>query len=195
MDKDDEARVSLAKDGSQADAAPDVPGAAADAQEAAPGAHVAQTAGPVVADAVVADAVPRSGEGPLEAFVSGAAYAALGLLGGVFGLLGSFAQDWTTGGVPVASAVLVALVFGMVRLAGWGMGGRLGAMVPAVVWGIAVFAMSMQRPEGDLVVPATLAGYVYIIGGMVAAVLAVARVPAAGPSGQWLLGRAARTRG
>ncbi|WP_157430508.1 DUF6113 family protein [Actinomadura macra] len=142
-----------------------------------------------------AEDAPGAGEGTVDAFVSGAAYAALGLLGGVVGLLGSFAQDWTPGGVPAVAIVLVALVFAMVRLSGWGMGGRLGATIPAVVWGIVVFVMSMQRPEGDLVVQATLAGYVYIIGGMVAAVLGVVRVPATGPPGQWLLGRAARTRG
>ncbi|QXJ24489.1 hypothetical protein AGRA3207_005824 [Actinomadura graeca] len=141
-----------------------------------------------------AGAAPRPGEGPVEAFVSGAAYAALGLLGGIAGLLGSFAQDWSPAGVPVVAAVLVALVFAMVRLSGWGMGGRLGATIPAIVWGVVVFALSLQRPEGDLVVSANLSGYLYIIGGMAAAVLGVMRVPAAGPPGQWLLGRAARNR-
>lgn len=176
MDKDDDARVSLAKDAPAGDSAAvsTGPDAAAGTPEAGPG---------------------RPAEGPLGAFVSGAAYGALGLLGAAVGLLGSFVQDWTAGDVPVAAVLGVPVVFAMVRLAGWGMGGRLGATVPAVVWGVVVFVMSMRRPEGDLVVPATLAGYVYIIGGMAAAVLAVARVPAAGPSGQWLLGRAARTRG
>ncbi|MFF0519239.1 DUF6113 family protein [Actinomadura nitritigenes] len=168
MDEDDEARVSLAKD--------DLPAGAAGGASAA------------------GDAGGR-GEGPLEALVTGAAYAALGLLGGVFGLVGSYAQEWTAGDVPVTSIVLVPLVYAMVRLAGLGMGGKIGAAVPAVVWGAAVIVMSMQRPEGDLVVPGTLAGYVYIVGGMVAAGIAVARVPSPGPSGQWLTGRAARTRG
>ncbi|MFD0683315.1 DUF6113 family protein [Actinomadura fibrosa] len=180
MDKDDEARVSLAKDGPPADTPPKTPAAASGISLA-----------PDDAD----DAAAPAGDGPVEAFVSGAAYAALGLVGGLFGLVGSFAQDWTVGDVPAASVVLVVLVFGMVRLAGWGMGRRLGAAVPGIVWGVVAFVMSMQRPEGDLVIPATLAGYVYIIGGMVAAVVAVSLVPAAGPSGQWLLGRAARTRG
>jgi hypothetical protein len=91
--------------------------------------------------------------------------------------------------------VLVPLVYAMVRLAGLGMGGKIGAAVPAVLWGVATIVMSLQRPEGDLVVPGTLAGYVYIVGGMVAAGIAVARVPSPGPAGQWLTGRAARTRG
>lgn len=138
----------------------------------------------------------RSHEDPVDALVlSGAGYSALGLLGGLLGLVGSFAQGWTAGPVPVAAIVLVALVFGMVRLAGFGMGGRLGATVPAVVWAIVAFVLSIRRPEGDLVVPGTLAGYVYIIGGMLAAVAGVMLVPPARPPGEWLLGRAARTRG
>ncbi|NKZ03902.1 DUF6113 family protein [Actinomadura latina] len=160
---DDEARVSLAKDGLPADGA--------------------------------ATGVSRAGEGPLEAFVSGAAYAALALLGGVFGVVGSFAQDWTIGPVPVIAIVLVALVFAMARLAGLGMGGRLGATVPAVVWGVVVFVMSMRRAEGDLVVAGTTAGYLFIIGGMLAAVAGIMSVPPARPPGDWLLGRAGRTRG
>ncbi|TDC81982.1 DUF6113 family protein [Actinomadura sp. 7K507] len=166
MDEDDESQVSLAKNGLPAD------GAAADPGMERP-----------------------DGEAPLDAFLSGAAYAALGLLGAVFGLLGSFAQNWTAGPVPAASIVLVGLVFVMVRLAGTGMGGRLGATVPAVMWGLVAFVMSMRRPEGDLIVPGTTAGYIFIIGGMLAAVAGVMLVPAARPPGDWLLGKAARTRG
>ncbi|MFA1545064.1 DUF6113 family protein [Actinomadura chokoriensis] len=162
---DDEARVSLAKDGLPADG-----GAGASALERA------------------------DGEGPLDAFVSGAAYAALALFGGVFGVVGSFVQDWTVGPVPVAAIVLVALVFAMARLSGLGMGGRLGATIPAVVWGIVVFVMSVRRSEGDLVVPATAAGYLFIVGGMLAAVAGIMLVPPARPPGEWLLGRAGRTR-
>ncbi|MFA1541312.1 DUF6113 family protein [Actinomadura monticuli] len=163
---DDEARVSLAKDGLPAD------GVA--------GAYAVERA---------------DGEGPLDAFVSGAAYAALALLGAVFGVVGSFAQDWTVGSVPVAAIVLVALVFAMARLSGLGMGGRLGAAIPAVAWGVVVFVMSVRRTEGDLVVPGSTAGYLFIIGGMVAAVAGIMMVPPARPPGDWLLGRAGRARG
>lgn len=134
-------------------------------------------------------------ESPAEAVVSALAYVMLAVLGAVYGLVGSFVQDWTVAGVPVASIVLVVALFALVRLAGWGMGGRTGAVIPAFLWLIVVFVMSLQRPEGDLVVPATVAGYVYIIGGLLAAVLGVMRVPATGRSGQWLLRGAARTRG
>lgn len=166
---DDENRVRLAKDGSPADGA----------------------------TAATAASVPerRGEEAPFEAVVSGAAYAALGLLGAVSGVVGSFVQNWTAGPVPVASIVLVALVFVMVRLAGLGMGGRLGATVPAVTWVIVAFVMSMRRAEGDLVIPGTVAGYVFIVGGMLAAVAGVMLVPASRAPGEWLLGRASHTRG
>ncbi|MFS2294995.1 MAG: DUF6113 family protein [Actinomadura sp.] len=139
-----------------------------------------------------ATAAPVPGGQADEAILSGAAYAALGLLGAVSGVVGSFAQNWTAGPVPVASIVLAALVFVMVRLAGLGTGGRLGATVPAVAWVIVAFLMSVRRAEGDLVVPGTVAGYVFIVGGMVAAVAGVMLVPASRAPGEWLLRGAPR---
>ncbi|MFI0371332.1 DUF6113 family protein [Actinomadura sp. 1N219] len=173
-EQDDETRVSLAKQGLPAHGGP--PG-----HPMPPGPD-----GP-------------DGEAPLDAVVSGAAYAVLGLLGAVYGLVGSFVQDWTVDRVPVASIVLALGLFAVVRLAGWGMGGRTGPVIMVLAWLVVVFVLSNEGPGGDLVMPAELsdktnyAGYVYIIGGLAAAVLAVLRVRPAGPSGQWLLGRTGRT--
>ncbi|MFC9972657.1 DUF6113 family protein [Spirillospora sp. NPDC127200] len=125
-------------------------------------------------------------ETPLGEFVAGAAYAALGLLAAVVAVLGAFAQDWSLGGAPVAAIGLVAANFVFVRLAGWAMGSRLGAVIPAVVWSLTVFLLSFQRPEGDLVIPGTVAGYVFIFGGMVAAVIAAGTTPTRRPAGEWL---------
>ncbi|MGC4954260.1 DUF6113 family protein [Actinomadura citrea] len=194
MDKDDQARVRLAKN--------DLP--AAGAQDAEAQADVAEAAAAEPAEGVDAEPAegagasalrPADGEGPGDAFVSGAAYAALGVLGGVFGVFGSFAQDWTLGAVPLVALVLVALVFAMAWASGKAMGGRLGALIPALVWGVVVFILQMRRPEGDLVVPATLPGYVFVIGGMVAAVIGIMLVPPARPPGEWMLGKAGRSRG
>ncbi|WP_433333978.1 DUF6113 family protein [Spirillospora sp. CA-294931] len=138
---------------------------------------------------------PPPAEHSLEAFVAGAAYAALGVLAALVALVGSFLQVFEAGPVPVASIALVLVVFGLVRAAGWAMGRRLGALVPALVWTLVVFVLSLQRPEGDLIVPGTAAGYFYIVGGMVAAVVGVYLVPPDGPSGQWLLRGASRTDG
>jgi Flp pilus assembly pilin Flp len=180
VDKDEDARLSLAKDGADAG---EGPSEAVDPSE------------PVAAEPVAAE--PKPPNPRVEAFVSGAAYGALALLGALVGLVGSFAQDWTAGSsaLPVAAVVLIAVNFGMVRLAGWGMGTRLGAVIPTLTWAAVVFLMSQRRPEGDLVVPGTTPGYVYLIGGLVAAVIAVALVPVQRPPGDWLTGGAGRTRG
>ncbi|MEV5825846.1 DUF6113 family protein [Spirillospora sp. NPDC052242] len=134
-------------------------------------------------------------ESRAEAVVSGLAYVMLAVLGAVYGLAGSFVQDWTVREVPVAALVLVAVLFALVRLAGWGMGGRTGAVIPALLWLVAVFVVSVLRPGGDVVLPQTVAGHVYLMGGLLAGVLGVMRVPASGRSGQWLLRGADGTRG
>ncbi|MFI0353444.1 DUF6113 family protein [Actinomadura sp. 9N407] len=134
-------------------------------------------------------------EGPLDAFVAGAAYTALGLLGALLGLLGSFAHTWTVGAVPVAGIALIAANFAVVRLAGWGMGGRLGAAVPMLCWSAVAVLMSVRRSEGDLIIPGTDAGYLFIVGGLVAGVIAVSLVPARRPPGDWLTGGLALNRG
>jgi hypothetical protein len=126
----------------------------------------------------------------LEAFVSGAAYAALGLLGATLGLVGSFAQGWTIGSVPVAAIVLVLFNFAIARLAGWAMGGRAAAAVPVLLWALVALVLSIGRSEGDLIVAGTLPGYLFIVGGLAAGVLAVSLVPAARPVGSWLTWRA-----
>ncbi|TDC46354.1 hypothetical protein E1281_28110 [Actinomadura sp. KC345] len=181
MDEDDdESQVSLAKNG---------PRATGEHGSSSPGEREADGAGASPAGERPDD------EAPFDAFLSGAAYAALGLLGALFGLIGSFAQSWTYGPVPVAALVLVALVFVMVRLAGMGMGGRLGATVPAVLWSLVAFLMTLRRAEGDLIVSGSLAGYVFVAGGMVAAVAGIMLVPPARPPGEWLLRKPARSRG
>ncbi|MFC5749494.1 DUF6113 family protein [Actinomadura rugatobispora] len=126
----------------------------------------------------------------LDAFVSGAAYAALGLLGALLGLVGSFAQGWTIGSIPVAAIVLVLVNFAIARAAGWAMGGRTGAAVPVLLWALVTLALSIGRTEGDLIVPGTLPGYLFIVGGLAAGVVAVSLVPAARPAGNWLTWRA-----
>jgi hypothetical protein len=90
------------------------------------------------------------------------------------------------GPVPVAAIVFVLLNFGCFLLAGWAMGSALGALAPAVTWMVVVVLMSARRPEGDLVVTGTLPGYVFMVGGMVAALIAVV-VALSRSGGSWLL--------
>lgn len=203
MDKDEDARLSLAKKDDAAAGAG--PSKRTDAAKPVDTAKPVDAAEPAAVDAVepvaVAEPVevaePKVPNPRVEAFVGGAAYGALALLGALVGLIGSFAQDWTVGSssIPVAACALVAVNFGLMRLAGWGMGGRLGAVIPLLTWTAVVFLMSQRRPEGDLVVPGTTPGYVYLIGGLVAGVIAVALVPVRRQPGDWLTGGAGSTRG
>jgi TRAP-type C4-dicarboxylate transport system permease large subunit len=71
-----------------------------------------------------------------------------------------------------------------VRLAGWAMGSKLGAVIPTVTWLVVVFALSTKRAEGDLVITGTFPGYLFLIGGSIAAMIAVALTPS---PHSWLL--------
>ncbi|MCP2336630.1 DUF6113 family protein [Actinomadura rupiterrae] len=133
---------------------------------------------------------PATGPPPaLYALVSGLAYGMLAALGAVAGTVGSFCQDWSVASLPLPSVGLCVLLFGLVLGAGFGMGGKLGGVAPAAAWMIVTFVMSSKQAEGDLVIPGTMAGYVYIIGGMVAALVAIAVVPSRREPGQWLTGQ------
>jgi hypothetical protein len=120
----------------------------------------------------------------LEAFVSGGAYGVLVVGGATIGLLGSFYQAVDTGPVPVLAIAFTLLNLGAFRLAGWAMGTRLGAVIPALGWLLVVIFLSSRRAEGDLVISASAAGYVFILGGSAAAILAVARTRS---THNWLL--------
>lgn len=118
------------------------------------------------------------------AFVTGVAYGVLVVVGVALGLIGSFEFSWTVGDVPVAALGLTAVNLAAFRLAGWAMHGKLGAVVAAVPWMLVTVILSGRRPEGDLIVTGTVAGYIYIFGGSIAAVAAVAWTRSARP---WLL--------
>jgi hypothetical protein len=100
-------------------------------------------------------------------------YAGLTLAGAVLGLVGGFLHAFPAPllGVdvpvllPAALAVLVVLVVGGSALTG----SRLGAALPALAWLLVTVPLAIQRPEGDLVVAGTLAGLVYLLGGVVVA--------------------------
>jgi hypothetical protein len=124
-----------------------------------------------------------------EAFVTGGAYGALAVGGAVLGVAGSFYQGVDVGPVPLLAVAFAALNLAVFRLAGWAMGTRLGAVAPAVGWLIVVIFMSSRRPEGDLVISGSAAGYIFLLGGTVAALTAIARSPSARgwivPGGSW----------
>lgn len=89
----------------------------------------------------------------------------------VSGVLGSFHQAWTArvGGVglPVGAAVCLVVALAVVVAAGRVTGSRVGALSAFVGWMVAVLVLTLPRPEGDLVVPGTPGGYLWLFGGTV----------------------------
>lgn len=111
---------------------------------------------------------------PDPAFLVGLVYGLLAVVGVVLGVIGSFEFSWEIGDVPVAAVLLSALNLVVFRAAGWAMESKLGAVIPALLWMIILFVLASRRPEGDLVVTGTTAGYVYMFGGALAALVAIA---------------------
>lgn len=118
---------------------------------------------------------------PEPAFLVGLVYGVLAVLGFVLGVVGSFEFAWEIGDIPIAAVLLSVLNLLVFRAAGWAMESKFGAVVPALLWMIILFVLASRRPEGDLVVTGTAAGYVYMFGGALAAVVAVALTPPARP--------------
>ncbi|MFC4058319.1 DUF6113 family protein [Planomonospora corallina] len=117
--------------------------------------------------------------------LAAAVYAALFLLGLLMGLLGGFQHSWYIRPVPVSALAWVAGLFAVCHGAGRAMRGRGAAVAPAVGWAAVTMLWLGVRPEGDLVIADDLSGYVYLYGGLLAALAGVLTVPARG--GSWLL--------
>ena len=100
--------------------------------------------------------------------------------GGGAGLLGSFAHARSArtpalGELPVGLVVALALSLSVFCLAGFATRSRAPVACSVLGWLAVVLFLSVQRPEGDLVVPATTPGYVWLLGGTVVAGVAVTR--------------------
>ncbi|MGW0607366.1 DUF6113 family protein [Streptomyces sp. NPDC002644] len=97
-----------------------------------------------------------------------AAYAGLLLLGAVVGVAGSLVQGaFFPGGLLLALAGTAGTFLAGARL----MASRAGAAVPVVGWLIAVVLLTTSRPEGDFVFGAGLRPYLFLLGGMVVAMI------------------------
>jgi hypothetical protein len=80
------------------------------------------------------------------------------------GVLGSFVHPLDLAGLPVGLAVAAALSAGVFVTTGLLLD-RPGAAAAALGWLVAVLVLASRRPEGDLVVPGSVAGYVWLLGG------------------------------
>jgi Family of unknown function (DUF6113) len=94
--------------------------------------------------------------------------------GAAAGLLGSFTFAYTSGSLPVGLLVGLCLCLAVFAAAGLALRSRAAAALAAAGWLVMVGLLSMQRPEGDLVVPATTLGYCWLILGFAVAVLSIA---------------------
>lgn len=92
------------------------------------------------------------------------------------GVLGSFFQSavvWIEP-VPVPWGVVAGLVLtGLVVVQGVRAAGALGGAAAGVGWFVAVGLLSSRRPEGDVIVTASLLGYVWLVAGALTAVAVI----------------------
>ncbi|MFF8288021.1 DUF6113 family protein [Streptomyces sp. NPDC016309] len=105
-----------------------------------------------------------------------ASYAGLAVLGAVVGLAGALVQSaWFPGGLLLALAACAGLFRGGMRATGT----QAGVLAPGAGWLIAVVLLSLGRPEGDQLFWGGLAELVYVLGGMVIAVMCatITRLP------------------
>jgi hypothetical protein len=94
-------------------------------------------------------------------------YLVLLLLGVMQGLIGSFQYGQSP--VPLVAIVLDVAIFATCVLSGWGTRSFAGALIPAVGWIIASFALSMPSAHGSVIITNTTAGKWYLYGGALAA--------------------------
>ena len=105
----------------------------------------------------------------------GWAYALLVLLTVLLALWGSFLVPFRIGAtlVPVCWAVAVGGNLAVGR-AGSRLAGTTGALLPGLLWLLVAFTLSARRDEGDVVIPGTTVGLVFLLAGAVASAVAYA---------------------
>jgi hypothetical protein len=106
-------------------------------------------------------------------------------------VLESFLVPLRLGTVPLPLCVPLAMVGNVVlaRLAGGLTGRPLLGVLPPVLWLAVVLAFSVPRAEGDLVVPGTLTGLVFLFAGAVAGAYGAASTATRGANPTIVAGR------
>ncbi|MEU9762819.1 DUF6113 family protein [Streptomyces sp. NPDC047985] len=97
-----------------------------------------------------------------------AVYAGLAVLGALVGIAGSLVQAaWFPGGLLLALAACAGLFHGGRRVYET----QLGALVPAAGWLVSIVILLGGRPEGDYVFGDAVGLALFLLGGMVIAVI------------------------
>jgi hypothetical protein len=124
----------------------------------------------------VSDAAPP--DAPAGRALTYTSYSLVLLLALLLAVWGAFLVPLRVGGVPVPVSWVIAVVGnGLLGWVGGRLLGRLGAAGPGVVWLFVALAFGSQRAEGDLVVPGTSVGLVFLVAGAIASAVAYGAVP------------------
>lgn len=141
------------------------------------------------------------------AFVTGAAYGLLVVIGALLGLVGTFAHGLADlvlsdsgmfSRLPIGALVMIIITGALCRLAGFGMRTRMAAALVGLPWLLVSYLFSLPRAEGDVVIAGDLAGGVYLYGGLILVAIAIVitppghRTPRTPPSAPLLGGGTAR---
>ncbi|MEU9732201.1 DUF6113 family protein [Streptomyces sp. NPDC048002] len=116
----------------------------------------------------------------IPSLARGALYLGLFALGAVVGAAGALVQSaWFPLGLLLALAGEAGLCLG----GGLAARSRAGAVAPAAGWMLAVILLTTSRPEGDFVFASDGGSYIFLLGGMAAAVMCATLAPTRQPDG------------
>ncbi|OON81482.1 hypothetical protein B1H18_08190 [Streptomyces tsukubensis] len=109
-----------------------------------------------------------------------AVYVLLLVVGAVTAVAGALVHAaWFPGGVLLALLAAAGVFYG----GSCAMSAKAGAVVPAVGWLVTVFWLTSTRPEGDFVFGAGVLSYVFLLGGILVAVICATLARTAQPGG------------
>lgn len=115
---------------------------------------------------------------PLGPVATGAAYALVLVLAVLLALWGAFLVPLRYGTLLLPVSWVVAVVGNLaLGWAGARLLGRRGALGPGLVWIALALTLGTRRGEGDLVIPGTTAGLVFLLVGAVASAVAYGAAP------------------
>ncbi|HST63572.1 MAG TPA: hypothetical protein VLM05_00150 [Mycobacteriales bacterium] len=117
---------------------------------------------------------PAPGREPVALRVAGGVLVAVAAL--ALAVVECFLVPLRIGSVPLPVVVPLAMAGNILlaRLAGRWTGSVVGAAAPPVLWLLVVIVLALPRAEGDLIVPGSLTGLVFLFAGAVAGAYGVA---------------------